>query len=351
MRQRRRLVKNYRARRHAGAREQHAAAHTAERFGCSVRSVRRYDQAYRHGGKAALVPRHTHPPPRPPTLGWEVISVVLALRAHLGWCGQRIAAELHQRGIAQLSHTSIYRLFRRYHVPVRLYHPVGRRDGIRYRRQRVRAPNWTWHVDFAGPLSDTDGVKGSLLVVVDSYSRMLLALEVVPDQTTATVERVLREAFARYGRPRIVVTDNGAAFAPPQAGYRHRFGAFLAAEGVEHRRTRPYYPQTNGKAEAVVKTVKRELLRVLARQGGPERWRWAEVVAARAAFVGWYNFYRAHGALGYAVPASRYAGLPLPKDGLSNVFGLGVAGSEVDMAQLPELTAATRAARLALVKR
>jgi transposase InsO family protein len=380
MRHRLKIVKDYRARRHAGSTEREAAEHTAERFATSTRSVRRYDHRRRTGGKWALMPRYTLLSPRAPSRSWPshswpshswpshswpshswaVIGTVLALRAHLGWCGQRIAAELAQRGIAEISHMAVYRLFRRYHVPVRTYHPVGKRDGIRYRRQQVRAPNWTWHVDFAGPLVDSDGVKRSMLVVVDSYSRMLLALDVVEDQTAATAERVLAGLFERYGTPRVLITDNGAAFAPPQQGYDHRFARFLcahgveSAHGVEHRRTKPYYPQTNGKAEAsadgtsAVKTVKRELLRVLARFSPDARWRWSEVAAQTAAFAGWYNFYRAHGALGYAVPASRYAGVRLPKAGLRSVFGLGVAGAAVDVASLPQLTAANRVDRLAL---
>ncbi len=353
MRHRLRMVKEYHARRHAGSLEHEAAAQAAERFAGSTRSVRRHARAYHIGGKSALVPRYTLPPPPPSALGWPVISAVLALRAHLGWCGQRIAAELAQRGIAEMSHTAVYRMLRRYHGRIRTYHPVGRRDGIRYRRQRVCAPNWTWHIDFAGPLLDPDGVSRSLLVVVDSYSRMLLALDVVEDQRAATAERVLGGTsssaglFAQYGRPRVLITDNGPTFAPPQGGYEHRFARFLAAHGVEHRRTKPYYPQTNGKAESMVKTVKRELLRVLGRRSADDRWRWSEVASEAASFVGWYNFYRAHGALGYAVPASRYAGVALPKPGLSSVFGL--VGSEVDVAALPSITKENRAENLALV--
>lgn len=349
MRHRSRVVREYRARRRAGAPEHAAATQAAERFACSPRSVRRFDHTLRTAGKRALIPCYRVPPPPPPRHGWAVVATVLALRAHLGWCGQRIAAELAERGIAQMSHTAVYRLLRRYHARIRLYHPVGRRDGIRYRRPRVRAPNWTWHVDFAGPLTDPDGVTCSLLVVVDSYSRFLVALEVVPDQTAATAERVLARPFAQYGRPRVLVSDNGRAFAPAQPHYDHRFGRFLAEHGVEHRRTRPYYPQTNGKAEAAVKTVKRELLGVLARQSADARWRWSEVSSSVMAFAGWYNFYRAHGALGYAVPSSRFAGVRLPKPGLSSVFGLGVAGSAVDVSSLPQLTRANRTAHLALM--
>jgi transposase InsO family protein len=303
MRHRLRIVRDYHARRRAGAREYDAAPQAAQRAGCSDRSVRRYACALRTGGKRALLPRYHVPAPAPPSIGFYAASVVLALRAHLGWCGQRIAAELSRRGIAETSHTSVYRLLRRYHAAVRTYHPVGRRDGIRYRKQRVRAPNWTWHIDFAGPLTGPDGANRSLLLVVDSYSRMLLALEVVDDQKAATAERVLAGLFERYGTPRVLISDNGRAFAPAQTGQQHRFERFLAGHGVEHRRTKPYYPQTNGKAEAMVKTVKREFLGVLARISPDRRWHWDEVEAQVAAFEGWYNFYRAHGALGYAVPA------------------------------------------------
>jgi transposase InsO family protein len=349
MRQRLRIVREYRARQRAGAPE-HVAATQAAAYGqVSPRSVRRFDHALRAGGKRALIPRYRVRTPAVPPHAWAVISTVLALRARLGWCGQRIAAELAARGIATLSHMSVYRLLRRYHARIGVYHPVGRRHGIRYGPQTVRAPNWAWHVDFAGPLVDPDGVSRSLLVVIDSFSRMLLALDVVPDQTAATAERVFAALFARYGCPRVLISDNGRAFAPPLPGQDHRFQRFLSAHGVEHRRSRPYYPQTNGKAEAMVKTVKRELLGVLCRVSADQRWRWSEVTAQRASFIGWYNFYRAHGALGYGVPASRYAGVSLPKPGLSSLFGLGVVGSEMELSAVPHITQATRTTKLALV--
>lgn len=347
MRHRGRIVREYRARKRTEARECDAARYTAERHGVSTRSVRRFDCAARAGGKAALMPAYRVQTPPATTLGWPVIGAVLALRAYLGWCGQRIAAELAARGVAQISHTTVYRLFRRHSVRTRTYHPVGRRDGIRYRRQRVRAPNWTWHVDFAGPWDDSDGVTRSLVIVIDSYSRMLLALDVVTGQTSAAVEGVLARLFAQHGPPRVLVSDNGRAFAPAQAGQAHRFGRFLDGYGVEHRRSKPYYPQTNGKAEAMVKTTEREFLALVGRRPGGE-WRWSEVRAEAPAFLGWYNFYRAHGALGYAVPSSRYAGVRLPKPGLSSVYGLGVVGSAIDVSSLPEITWENRTANLAL---
>lgn len=139
MKRRLRLVQQYRARRRAGMLERQAAAYTAEQFSCSTRSVRRYDRTYRTRGKGALMPRYHVPPPASPRLGWPVVEAVLALRAHLGWCGQRIAAELRQRGMAEMSHTTVYRLLRRYHCRIRTYHPVGTRGG-HARRHRLPLP-------------------------------------------------------------------------------------------------------------------------------------------------------------------------------------------------------------------
>jgi putative transposase len=245
---------------------------------------------------------------------------------------------------------TIYRLFRRYHIPVRTYHPVGKRDGIKYRKQNVKAPNWTWHIDFAGPWIDTDGIKRSLVVVIDSYSRMILALEVIEHQDSKTVEDLLEVLFARYGKPKVLISDNGRAFAPSRGEWEHRFKTFLGNHDVEHRRTRSYYPQTNGKAEAAVKTVKRELLAVLGRK--PEQsWTWADVQAQAASFQGWYNFYRPHGALNYQVPATRYAGISLPKHGMENIFGIHkfIPEATIIVSALPYITKANRLDRLALV--
>ncbi|MEM6644615.1 MAG: DDE-type integrase/transposase/recombinase [Bacteroidota bacterium] len=269
--------------------------------------------------------------------------MALALRAHLGWCGQRIAHELRVRGLAQVSHTAIYRLFRRYHLPVRTYHPVGKRDGIRYRRQRVKAPNWTWHVDFAGPLTDAQGQAQSVLIVIDSYSRMLLACDVVDDQSSATVEARLHALFERYGKPRVLITDNARCFVPVKAQSAHRFARFMAEAGVEHRLTKPYYPQTNGKAEAMVKTFKRECLGRLG-QG----WTWSGLRRSVKSFRAWYNFYRSHGGIGYRVPAQLYAGILLERRGVENVFGF-LAESAVALPQVPEITRQNRVARLAVV--
>ena len=92
-------------------------------------------------------------------------------------------------------------------------------------------------------------------VCVDDCSRVTYA-EVLPDEKGTTVAAFLRRAvawFRRRGvRVRRVLTDNGT-------GYRSRvFAAACRARRLLHRRTRPYTPRTNGKAERFIRTMLRE---------------------------------------------------------------------------------------------
>jgi len=58
--------------------------------------------------------------------------------------------------------------------------------------------------------------------------------------------------YARLGiRFKAVLTDNGSAYSS------HAFAACRAL-GLKHRRTRPYTPRTNGKAERFIQTALRE---------------------------------------------------------------------------------------------
>ena len=92
------------------------------------------------------------------------------------------------------------------------------------------------------------------------------------------------------------MTDNGSA-------YRSAVHAIACRElGIKHLRTRPYRPQTNGKAERFIRTMLGE-------------WAYAAVYGTRRSEprrCGWlerYNFTRRHGALGHRPPGARFAEL------------------------------------------
>ena len=137
-------------------------------------------------------------------------------------------------------------------------------------------------------------------VCVDDATRFAY-VEVLEDERAMTAIGFLRRArkfFARHGvNVEAVLTDNGPA-------YRSAVHAIACRTlGIRHLRTRPYRPQTNGKAERFIRTM----------LGG---WAYGAIyrnsAERTAALEGWlwrYNYRRKHGALGRRPPAARLAEL------------------------------------------
>ncbi|XP_055632916.1 uncharacterized protein K02A2.6-like [Toxorhynchites rutilus septentrionalis] len=116
---------------------------------------------------------------------------------------------------------------------------------------RAEGPWQRLHIDFAGP------VNGEYyLVVVDSFSKWPEILQ-TRYPTTSTTTTFLRECFARFGIPTVIVSDNGSQFTSAE------FRDFCEEFGIVHFRTAPYHPQSNGQAERFVDTLKRSLKKIV----------------------------------------------------------------------------------------
>ena len=90
----------------------------------------------------------------------------------------------------------------------------------------------------------------TLLVVIDYFSNYLEVCR-LQQLTSAAVIRSLSEQFARWGVPDTLVSDNGRQFSSAE------FATFAREWGFHHITSSPRYPQSNGKAENAVRTVKR----------------------------------------------------------------------------------------------
>ncbi len=133
-------------------------------------------------------------------------------------------------------------------------------------------------------------------VAIDDHSRLAFA-EILPDETAASVITFTDHAldfFATVGiTVRRILTDNGV-------GYRsHAFRDLLVERGITAKRTRPYRPQTNGKAEALVRIITNEWAYARSYQNTQER------TERLGPFLRYYNLYRPHGGIGGKQPISR----------------------------------------------
>ena len=149
--------------------------------------------------------------------------------------------------------------------------------------------------DAAGVRRHTAGWD-AVHVAVDDATR-LAYVEVLPDEKALTAVGFLRRAikhFARYGiTVERVITDNGS----PYLSTAHTIACRTL--GIRHLRTRPYRPQTNGKAERFIRTML-------------NGWAYGAIYASSTertkALDGWlwhYNHHRPHQALGRQTPATR----------------------------------------------
>jgi transposase InsO family protein len=155
---------------------------------------------------------------------------------------------------------------------------------------------------YTGSRTDAEGVRRQLVgweyvhIAVDDATR-LAYVEVLPDEKAVTAVGFLRRAVAHFRSYGITVerliTDNGSA-------YRSTVHAIACRTlGIRHLRTRPYRPQTNGKAERFIRTL----------LGG---WAYGAIyrdsAERNAALAGWIDFYnrrRPHGSLGHKPPIAR----------------------------------------------
>ncbi|MGH3020891.1 MAG: IS481 family transposase, partial [Gaiellaceae bacterium] len=241
------------------------------------------------------VPRHQ--PRRSPL---ELEQRILEARAYAKAGPLIVASQLG------LPASTVWKVLRRYGVS-RLRRPA-RGLVVRYERSR---PGELVHVDIkrlgrfwtVGKAILGDGVNRSrragwqyLHLAIDDHSRLAYA-ELLPSESPADCVAFLRRAVVWYTERGVVVervlSDNGN-------GYRsHAWAAACAELGVARRYTRPRRPQTNGKAEALVKTLLREWA-----------YRFAYATSALRAqalpgYLRWYNSHRPHSSLGGRPPITR----------------------------------------------
>lgn len=282
--------------------DDHAShAQVAREYRTTIKTVSKWVRRYRAAGEAGLQDRSSRPHhAHPKTLSAKTIRRIGLLRRRrftIERIAQAVAASpaavaryLKRMGLNRLSKLEPAKPVVRYQraEPGSLVHmdtkKLGRfvRPGHRVTGDRhVDSPNAGW--EFAH-------------VLIDDATR-LSYVEVLADERKATVVGFLsraRQYFKTLGiELKELMTDNGSA-------YRSKLLArFLDAVEIRHLLTRPYRPQTNGKAERFIQTMLREWAYGRRYQTSYQRqqalWPWLHD----------YNWHRPHGSLGRRPPISR----------------------------------------------
>jgi transposase InsO family protein len=274
--------------------------HAAAACGASRATGYRLWCRYLEGGWQALRDRRSTPRRQPLRLSVEAEAEILHWREHLRAGPLVIAAAVDRPA------STVGKVLRRAGCS-RLPRPQ-RDPRVRYERDR---PGELLHVDTkklgrffqVGKRILQDGIQRSpragwqhLHVAIDDHSRLAYT-ELLRSERKEDCAAFLIRAVAWYAEQGItverVLSDNAKAY------HSHLWRDTCTKLGIERRYTRPHSPWTNGKAEALIKTLLREWAYRFAYPSSAHRSR------ALPGFLRWYNRRRPHSSLGGRPPISR----------------------------------------------
>ena len=141
-----------------------------------------------------------------------------------------------------------------------------------------------------------------LVVIVDDHSRYCIAAELVRDQRAETLIGVLHNAVTVHGAPCKLLTDQGSGFYS-WSREQTRFQEYLDDSKIEHLVAEPHSPQTQGKVERLIQTMREELLSRVKFTG------FEDAAAQIRSYVQSYNVDRPHQGIGGSRPADRFHGV------------------------------------------
>jgi putative transposase len=179
-------------------------------------------------------------------------------------------------------------------------------------RTRVGAPiapieriNEVWTTDFKGEFLTGDGVYCYPLTLRDGFSRFVLRGDALAGPTYAATRQRFERAFAEYGLPERIRSDNGGPFAGTGLGRLSRLSVWWMRLGILPERIALGHPEQNGSHEQFHSVLKAETARPPANTASAQQRRFGR-------FCFEYNHERPHEALDNAVPASCFQPSPRP---------------------------------------
>ena len=223
---------------------------------------------------------------------WEKRAIVDFYQAHPDDGYRRVTYLMMDSDVVAASPSSVYRVLSQAGV-LRRWETKPSKKGKGF--AQPLAPHAHWHIDVS--YLNLSGTFYYLCSLLDGYSRYIVHHEIREQMTEQDVEIIVQRALEAFpdAKPRII-SDNGPQFVAKD------FKSFIRIKGMDHVRTSPYYPQSNGKLERWHKSLKSECIRPKTPLNIDEARRLV------SAYVDDYNQRRLHSAIGYVTPADKLAG-------------------------------------------
>ena len=146
---------------------------------------------------------------------------------------------LDERGI-HINHNRIHRILLEEGLAKQEQRKKNRRKWVRYERKHS---NSLWHTDWFE-------YKGKQCIIfIDDASRFIISYGEFGNANTDNSLKVFKQGL-KYGIPKQVMSDHGTQF-------ENQFMESLKEVGSKHIKARVKHPQSNGKAERAIQTIKK----------------------------------------------------------------------------------------------
>lgn len=122
------------------------------------------------------------------------------------------------------------------------------------RMMRRGQPFEKWGMDFVGPIPPSKSNYSYLVTAIDYGTGWANAIA-IKKRTAWWAAHMIKQITLNHGLPKEIITDNGKEFDG------NLFGKYLKNLKIQHSRTSPYHPQSNGLVERFHSTLLRNLPR------------------------------------------------------------------------------------------
>lgn len=197
----------------------------------------------------------------PPQLATTIDSV----HRDLGHYGKRttinavrqryeVATDLWEEGEKVLDSCVPCQLYKNVPDPIAPIHPYG-----------TKKPFELWEIDFVARLPETPR-GGKVLITAIDYGTSRALAWILDEKSGWAAAEMLMEIIWGYGKPGEIISDNGEEFRGQE------FQALIKRYGIDHNKTSPGHPQTNGKVERLNHELVQRLKRITMEKGDLMDW-------------------------------------------------------------------------------
>ena len=274
----------------------------AAHYGVSRKTAYKWLERYHVEGERGVLDRSRRPHHSPQATPAEVVDAVVALRRrHPRWGAKKLLAILRRRDPAAAwpARSTVCDLLKQRGLVEssrpRCRAPVSPRPPL----APITAVNQVWTTDFKGEFRTGDSRYCYPLTLRDGWSRFVLRCDALANRTTRATRARFERAFAEYGLPDRIRSDNGGPFASPGLGGLSQLSVWWLRLGIVPERIAPGHPEQNGSHEQFHAVLKAETARPPAATIGAQQRRFTRFCAE-------YNYERPHEALDDEPPAARY---------------------------------------------